>query len=410
MGYNISRRQLLSVCGATAGSVVAISPLAADHPPTTNQIPRKREWPMEQHDAAGTSYSQTASGPKESPRIRWKRQLNTRLGFAYKSTPIVADGRVYAVDQELLCVDAMDGTEIFRSDRSYPTSPAITTARAYRSPTLAFATQSGAKGLHPTGGRSFAGIHFGQTRWQASLDNTVYFFGGGQQRIPPVAADGTVLVTALNDLLAIDASSGDIRWHGTGGEARPAVRDNTVYVPSFSEGVLGYNLETGSAMPSIDTRSFRPLSVAAAPDCLVIGTDRGVAGANYDGTTRWQYEPSGLTRDYGAVAVAEDVAYAGFRGDNQNWLVAIDIADGSERWRSKMAPEQEPQFAPPTVADGVVYVPTEDDGLAAIDAATGDTRWRFTEGDQRLPWSPAAVVGETLYAVGNGHLYALEEA
>ena len=410
MGYNISRRQLLSVCGATAGSVVAISPLAVDPPPTTNRVPREREWPMEQHDAAGTSYSRTASGPKENPRVRWKRPLNTRLGFAYKSTPIVADGRVYAVDQELLCVDAIDGTEIFRSDRSYSTPPAVVPAEAYRSPTLAFATQSGAEGLHPTGGRSFAGIHFGWTRWQAALDNTVYFSGGGQQRIPPVAADGTVLVTALNDLLAIDASSGDIRWHGTGGEARPAVRDNTVYAPSFSEGVIGYNLETGNILSSIGTSSFRPLSVTAAPDCLVIGTDSGVAGANYDGSTRWQYKPIGLTRDYGAVAVAEGVAYVGFRGDKQSWLVAIDIADGSERWRSKMAPEQEPQFAPPTVADGVVYVPTEDDGLAAIDAATGVTRWRFTEGDQRLPWSPAAVVGETLYAVGNGHLYALEDA
>ncbi len=400
---------MLSVCGAMAGSVVAISPLTADHPPTTNRTPSEREWPMEQYDAAGTSYSRTASGPKENPRVRWKRPLNTRLGFTYKSTPIIAEGRVYAVDQELLCVDAIDGTQIFRADRSYPAPPAVITAQAYRSPTLAFATQSGAEGLHPTGGRSFAGIHFGSTRWQASLDNTVYFFGGGQQQIPPVAADGTVLVTALNDLLAIDASSGDIRWHGTGGEARPAVRDNTVYVPSFSKGVIRYNLETGSAMSSIGTSSFRPLSVAAAPDCLVIGTDRGLAGANYDGSTRWQYKPSGLDRDYGAVAVAEDVAYAGFRGDDQNWLVAIDIADGSERWRSKMAPEQEPQFAPPTVADGVVYVPTEDDGLVAIDAATGDTRWRFTEGDQRLPWSPAAVVSETLYAVGNGHLYALEE-
>lgn len=410
MGYNISRRQILSVCGATTGSVVAISPLAAVQPPPTDQSLSASEWPMEQHDAAGTSYSKTASGPKENPRVRWKRSLNTERDFAYKSTPIVADGRVYAVDRELLCVDAMDGTEIFRTNRAYPAPPAITTAQAYRSPTLAFATQFRAEGFHPTGGRSFAGIHVGRTRWQTSLDNTDFFFDGSSPQIPPVAANETVFVTVLNDLLAIDASSGDIRWRGTGGEARPAVREKIVFVPSFSKGLIGYDIETGNVTYSVDTSSFRPLSVTAAPDLLVVGTDRGLAGVNYDESTRWQYEPGGLSRDYGAVAVAEGVAYAGFRGDEQNWLVAVDIGDGRERWRSKVAPEQEPQFAPPAVADGVVYVPTEDDGLGAIDTATGDTRWRFTESDQHLPWSPAAVVGETLYAVGNGHLYALKEA
>ena len=35
----------------------------------------------------------------------------------------------------------------------------------------------------------------------------------------------------------------------------------------------------------------------------------------------------------------------------------------------------------PAVADGVVYVGSDDDNLYAIDAATGDRRWIFGTGE-----------------------------
>ncbi len=225
-----------------------------------------------------------------------------------------------------------------------------------------------------------------------------------------MAADGTVFATIVGNLLAVDASSGRIRWRGDEGEGRPAVRDGTVYVASFSEGLIGYDTETGEESFSVDSGEFRAISVTAAPECLVVGTDSGLAAVEYDGTIRWQFTPPDLDRDHGTVAVTEGVAYAGFWGDEQKPLVAVDIADGTERWRSNAEPEATPQFAPPAVADGVVYVPVEDKGLAAVDAADGHVRWRFSRGERGLPYSPAAIVGEILYVLGNGHLYALEEA
>jgi outer membrane protein assembly factor BamB len=110
------------------------------------------------------------------------------------------------------------------------------------------------------------------------------------------------------------------------------------------------------------------------------------------------------------VALADGVAYAGFRGEDDDWLVALDTADGSEIWRSPAVPESTPQFAPPAVANDTVYVPAEDEGLVAVDAADGSVRWRFDPDGEPFPFSPAALVGDACYVLGPNHVYALEEA
>jgi outer membrane protein assembly factor BamB len=58
-----------------------------------------------------------------------------------------------------------------------------------------------------------------------------------------------------------------------------------------------------------------------------------------------------------------------------------------------------------------VYIPTGTNDLVAVNAATGEVRWRFRgEGDQALPMSPAALVGDSLYVVDSNYVYALAEA
>lgn len=406
-----SRRRVIAAGGTLVGSFPAWQRVTNESVQVTNRDDDPTGWPMEQHDPGGTSYAPDASGPKNGVRIRWKQRIETDLGFAYRPTPVVANGLVYGVGRELVCVDAASGEVVFRADREYGGPPAVASARAYRSPTLAFATRAGADGLHARGGISLAGLRFGLTRWQAGReDNDLSVFDGGPPRTVPVGADGTVFVTTGTGLLAIDTSSGRVRWRGQGGVRRPAVHDSTVYVAAYSKGLLGYDVATGKQTLAIDARVLRPLSVTATPERLVVGTDEGLAGVGSDGTVTWRFAPENLFRDYGAIAVANGVAFAGFSGEQGNMLVAIDTADGTERWRVNVPPEASPQFAPPSVADGVVYLPTEDGGLAAVDAGDGHVRWRFELGDRGGPWSPAALVGETLYALGNGHLYALEEA
>ncbi len=65
--------------------------------------------------------------------------------------------------------------------------------------------------------------------------------------------------------------------------------------------------------------------------------------------------------------------------------------------------------AAPAVADGVVYIGSDDHRVYALDAATGSELWSFTAGDS--VHSTPTVEGNVVYAGSNGHhLYALDAA
>ncbi len=385
---------------------------------------------MEQGDPGGTGYAPDASPPTDGIRVRWKQPLDTTDGYG-AFPPIVANGLVYSVGRELLCVTAADGTVVFRANHS--TGPlALATARAYNTLTLVYPTWDGAIGLNAGGGISGGGIRTGLSRWKTSRRRGGVSIptGIGSRELPaPVAANDTVFLAdpgTGTGLMAIDASTGQIRWYRPDGQrypalgGRPAVRDETVYAVGLAESgydyIFGYDTETGK-----QTFSFSPkdvlFSVTAAPDYLVVGTDgSGLWAVNYDETRRWTYDPQELLLTHPAsVAVADGVVYAGFVWGGRNWLVALDGEKGTEQWRSELSRGViEPRVGLPAVANGVIYVPTggdqnETQGLVAVDATDGHIRWRFSPGDRFLSISPAALVGETLYTVGNGHLYALEE-
>lgn len=367
---------------------------------------------MEQCDPGGTSYAPAATPPKDGARVRWKQQVETMHDFDFfNTTPLVANGLVYGVGQELVCVDSESGETVFRADDSFAGPPALADVRAYRSPTLAFGTGTGAVGLNAHGGLSVGGVRIGLARWQAGrTEGSGGLFDFEPSGTVPVAAKGTVFVTTGSGLLAIDASSGRVRWRAKRGVRRPAVHSGTVYIArGYSGGVLGYDIETGERTFSIPL-SASPTSVTATTDRLIVRTTHGLVGIDYDETRRWRYTPDNRGWERGGVAVADGVAYTGFDDEKGDMLVAIDTTDGTELWRSEAAPEQSNgRYASPSVANGVVYVPTEGNELVAVDTTDGHVRWRFTLTDDFIGWSPIALAGESLYALGNGHLYALEE-
>ena len=395
MARGSSRRRVLAACGAIAASAplgwaaVEETTGTTTTSTATEPSPSTSEWPMEQHDPVGTGHAPDASGPKDDVSVRWKQRIDTRLGPCYKPTPIVADGVVYGISEELLAIEAGSGKVLFRADRRSTTSPAMVPARAYRSPTLAFAARGGAVGLNAHGGPSFADIHIGMQRWQAGQVGTGSPLLGGSSTTASVGYDGTVFV-ASNELIAVDASSGRVRWRSRdtrGGLSRPVVRDGTVYLGVYADGIHRYDGETGERAGSLPPPDSRVTSVTAAPDRLLVVASDGLFGVGYDGTTQWRYAPENIYLDGGRVAVADGVAYVGIEdleatgNAERNWFVAIDATDGSELWRSEAAPMRSPQFAPPAIADGVIYIPAEEDGLACVDATDGHVRWRFTSGD-----------------------------
>lgn len=139
-----------------------------------------------------------------------------------------------------------------------------------------------------------------------------------------------------------------------------------------------------------------PGNTAYAPDAVAPRTAA---------TERWTHE-AGF--DVRTPAVVGDTAYV----PTAEALVALDVADGSERWR--FSPESQPWPATPVVHDGRVFVTMRDEGtLHALDATSGEEQWSVA-GDGYLDAPPTVLDGDivnepaVLLGDANGRVRALE--
>jgi outer membrane protein assembly factor BamB len=72
----------------------------------------------------------------------------------------------------------------------------------------------------------------------------------------------------------------------------------------------------------------------------------------------------------GAPAIAGGIVYV---GSFDEYLYALDLADGKEKWKYKAGPIK----ASPAVRGGLVYVGNADGMFHCVDAAKGEKRWTF---------------------------------
>lgn len=409
-----SRRAVLAGAGALAGSLVAGGALtAATGDADARGIPEG--WPMARYDPGGTCHAPAASGPRNAATVAWERRHDGGVAFG-RPAPAVADGTVYVAADDLLALDADTGALAASIDRRLATTPAAVRARAYRTPTLSYPVPGGAVGLDPGGGVSLAGLDTGPERWRAVAGNagSVPVAGfGGAPTAPPVAVEGSVVVNA-DGLVAVDASSGRVRWRRAPEPAigRPAVRDGVVYALT-GDGVVGVELATGDPTAGIPREDGYWTTVTAAPDRLLLADSETLAAVGYDGDTRWRVafeaDYDGIEGRYGPLATADGRLFAAVRTAGETALTAFDADTGERLWRSPVEPAtRDATLAAPAVADGVVYATTEDGTLAAVEAATGEVAWRFAPGEGIGVLSPPAVAGGRVYVVGERRVYALE--
>ncbi len=85
-----------------------------------------------------------------------------------------------------------------------------------------------------------------------------------------------------------------------------------------------------------------------------------------ENTELWRFTTEGIV--YSSPAVAEGTVYVGSEDKN---LYAIDAVTGKEKWRFTAGDHM---YSSPAVANGIVYVASEDKNLYAIDAVTGKER------------------------------------
>lgn len=130
-----------------------------------------------------------------------------------------------------------------------------------------------------------------------------------------------------------------------------------------------------------------------------------------DGSERWRFD-TGAEINL-SIAGADGVVYA---GNTDGDLLAVDMAAGEEVWR--VEPEgwfPGGELFTPEVVDGVVYYGTKRDGLAAVDADTGDEMWAFDPASRILIWKRAisfnsAIIDGVVYVGVGDVLYGLDTA
>jgi outer membrane protein assembly factor BamB len=100
-------------------------------------------------------------------------------------------------------------------------------------------------------------------------------------------------------------------------------------------------------------------------------------------------------------AVANGIVFVGSEDNN---LYAIDAVTGKEKWRFEAGTDV---LSSPAVSNGIVYVGSNDNNLYAIDALMGKEKWRFKTGDSVM--SSPTVADDVVYVGSNdNNLYAID--
>lgn len=240
----------------------------------------------------------------------------------------------------------------------------------------------------------------GQPRWEAQVDGSP---------VAVAAADDAVYVVALGgptfhyfELTALDAASGELRWRQrlseeAGFAATALTADDGLWVvfdrarvnENFEREPLGARVvsldpRTGTMRWTADTASLVGAARRAGRLLLVPRIGGVVALDVDDGTERWRWEGAEREDHLEVTAGGSTVVVSRQRppttGTPETEAIVIDLATGDPGWTTD-------RFAGLRVAvDGDrVYVATADDSLGAgvaeltaRDAVTGGVRWSRT--------------------------------
>jgi outer membrane protein assembly factor BamB len=212
--------------------------------------------------------------------------------------------------------------------------------------------------------------------------------------LPPVAADGRLLVTGDKVIDALTTQDGSPLWKAPL-TARalfpPASRGGWVFV-ALADGLLaGLRADTGAAVWAL------PVGTAAAPPVVegdrlyVATTGAGLQAIGVtDGAAAWQ-----VTLDSDATALTAVAGHV-FVATSGRWLYALDAAKGRVRWRFRI---QGAAIGLAVDEDRVIAVML-DQSVRAFKIGSGAQAWR-----QELSFRPAGgpvVTGHSVLVTGFG--------
>jgi outer membrane protein assembly factor BamB len=167
---------------------------------------------------------------------------------------------------------------------------------------------------------------------------------------------------------------------------------------------------------TVDTGAPVWAGVAASDGVVYVGNDDGAITAirEADRAVLWTRRAGGAIRATPAVAAGSVYVHA-----DDGVVYCLDTGDGTERWRARV--DRAVERIPPGQAgsrydsysssvllvDGTAYVGTAGGSLVALNAADGSERWRHEAGEAILG-TPSVGGGRVYYADFSGRVAALE--
>ncbi|MCW4001518.1 MAG: PQQ-binding-like beta-propeller repeat protein [Candidatus Bathyarchaeota archaeon] len=268
------------------------------------------------------------------------------------SSPAIDGGRVYVGNRQgnLLCLNETTGELLwsFSAGGEVDSSPAVENGKVYFN--VCVPSQSGST---VKDAKFYCLDVNGSVLWK-------YQCSGGQDFSSPAILDNTVFECTLNDVVALNADSGALRWSThvfSDGSitSTPTVSSGKVFVCS-NLAVSCLNVDTGSILwtqTSFDSQSigaFRSSPAVIGNSLIVCSSFGTVFNLNTQtGSLNWKFKVT-TSEVWSSPAVAEGKVLVG-AGDGK--LYCINLTDGSLLW-SKYTLDR--IVSSPAVCDGVVYV------------------------------------------------------
>ncbi|EDY63229.2 protein kinase [Streptomyces pristinaespiralis ATCC 25486] len=355
---------------------------------------------MFRFDSAHTGFNQHLTDLYKSqvPHLQLRPGWPFVTADAVTSSPAVVDRVAYvgSNDMHLQAIDA-NGKLLWR----FPTRGDVVSSPAVVGDQVFVTSADGSLYAVSTAGRS--------------LWSKPYGFGRSS---PAVSEDGKTVFAAAEGgdkrLYAFEAATGNLKWTypkagtGNGYRSSPAVKDNRVYIGDDQGDVTALDAATGAEVWTHQSPGAGSIlsSPAVTDEALYIGIGASLTALDLTtGLPQWQVPTGGQVTASPAVDTAHEQTDRVYVSANDGFLYSVRDHGTTVRQTRLGPPGTSGLVSSPAVAHDVVYVGA-DNHVAAHDATDLTLLWTGLPTNGRVTSSPTLAEGQIFVGSEDGGLYA----
>ena len=199
-------------------------------------------------------------------------------------------------------------------------------------------------------------------------------------RIPNAYHDVVVYYTLDDQVQALDAQSGNLRWQcKPGGEVdtcgSPALDDARVYVVNRHGMISALDARSGAKLWSCEqSYQYGSIPIISKDKLFLVGAkSKLIAIATPTGNEIWSVTLDSSEEIHGSPAVFNDTVYVGI----SSRLMALDAENGTTKWSAEVRGAS----STPVAVDGKIYIRTDtrtERGVCCIDCDSHEVNWSYS--------------------------------